>query len=621
MFRRRPCFPGTGAKGVIRSPGAAALKRLSLRRGFFCLIPAIFSIALALASCRSAPVPEETPLPNDVPVVVKPAAQSGGGGVVDEIRTYTERGTPSSLLRTLDIIRSRDLASTDFGRAMVYVNITLLKTLYPAVQTQLPHSDPPVTHSYSRILKDAEKGNYTAPHQNSTDYLEYVLPFLAYYTNIGGRVVQAEQYLSTLPDLEKAARMNVDSVLAPFFIGVVYEQTGRPEEASAKYSQVWDLFPECYPAALGLARVMEGRGRAEEATRFLSDLVLRFPDNFQVKRQLALSYYRSGDWSRAEAAVAEILQRDTRDGEFVLMRAHILVEQGQFLQAQAPLDIYATINPTNRLYLFLRARVQAEGYQNRDAALNYLRSIMRSSAAGGGSASGGGFAAGGGSDEAAVYAAKLLMESSRTEDQAEGRELLRRLLAVSVPPLEVIALALDDVINREAWREGRPYITRLLEERRSSRDLFAAYTLEKGQGNNAAALSFARELYERDRTNEDGAFAYISALIDTGRQNEAASMIESRLNGMGGGVLKSRYYFLRSRTRLNEESAMNDLRSSLFEDPRNLNALIAMFEIYHRRRDERRAVYYLKQALALAPDNPRLKRYEAEYAAVLGIGY
>jgi hypothetical protein len=62
---------------------------------------------------------------------------------------------------------------------------------------------------------------------------------------------------------------------------------------------------------------------------------------------------------------------------------------------------------------------------------------------------------------------------------------------------------------------------------------------------------------------------------------------------------------------------MNDLRSSLFEDPRNLNALLAIFEIYHRRRDERRAVYYLKQALAIAPDNPQLKRYERDYAGLL----
>ena len=63
---------------------------------------------------------------------------------------------------------------------------------------------------------------------------------------------------------------------------------------------------------------------------------------------------------------------------------------------------------------------------------------------------------------------------------------------------------------------------------------------------------------------------------------------------------------------------MNDLSSSLFEDPRNLDALTAMFGIYHRRRDERRAVYYLKQALAISPDNPQLRRYEAEYAGLLG---
>jgi hypothetical protein len=42
-----------------------------------------------------------------------------------------------------------------------------------------------------------------------------------------------------------------------------------------------------------------------------------------------------------------------------------------------------------------------------------------------------------------------------------------------------------------------------------------------------------------------------------------------------------------------------------------------MFEIFHRRREERRAVYYLRQALAIAPDSPRLKNYEREYASLL----
>jgi Tfp pilus assembly protein PilF len=98
-----------------------------------------------------------------------------------------------------------------------------------------------------------------------------------------------------------------------------------------------------------------------------------------------------------------------------------------------------------------------------------------------------------------------------------------------------------------------------------------------------------------------------------GRRSDAAALLEARLAAAGGGVLKSRYYYLRSLLRPGEEAAMNDLHSSLFEDPRNLSALTAMFEIYHRRRDERRALYYLKQALAIAPEDPQLKRYEAEY--------
>jgi tetratricopeptide (TPR) repeat protein len=461
--------------------------------------------------------------------------------------------------------------------------------------------DPPQTHLYARILRDVEKGTYNSPSQTSQDYLEWVLPFLALYAE-----TRPDRLLPVLPDLLKAAELNPASVLAPLFLGLVYERTGSLAEADAAYSNAWTLSPECYPAALGLSRVMEGRGQNQEAARFLSDLVIQYPDNLAIKRQLALVYYRNGDWSRAEPAIAEILQGDSRDAEFILLRAHVLVEQGQFSQAQAPLDLYASINSNSRLYLFLRARVQAEGYRNRDAALNYVRSLLRIS-------SGAVI-----DDEASVYAARLLMESSRVEDQTEGRDLLRRLLDNPNPSLTVVNLALQDSIRRQDWAASRPYLNRLLAERRSIQDLLNAYTVEHSQGNNAAALSFARELYERDRSNDEGIYAYISALIDTGRQEEAVKMLETRLSALPGGVLKSRYFYLRSRTRANEELVMNDLRSSLFEDPRNLNALIAMFEIYHRRRDERRAVYYLKQALALSPTNPQLKRYEAQYAAALG---
>ncbi|MFP3088843.1 tetratricopeptide repeat protein [Treponema sp. TIM-1] len=561
----------------------------------------IILVILIFACQGNAQIVGVTPLPAGPPpgrtgTPARPTVSSEG--VAGEIRSLVELGTPPFLFKALDLIRTRDLGNTEFGRVMIMVIVYMIQKIYPDVSINLPHPDPPKTHEYTRIFLNAEQGKYTYPPPESTDFLEYVLPFFALLS-----VTKEEAFLQAIPDIQKAKQLNPNSALASYFLGMAYEHSGRFSEAEEEYSLAYELSHDCYPAILSLTRIMNITGEREDALRLLSDLVIRYPDNIAIKREIAFAYYHNRDWSRAEAAIAEILQRNNRDSEFLLMQAHVLVERGQFLQAQAPLDLYASVNANNRLYLFLRARIQAEGYRNRDAALNYLRSILRNNP---------------GDDEAAVYATRLLMESPRKEDQAEGRELLQGLLKIESYPLTVLSLEVEDAIRRGAWKEAETYLERLLRERRSSRDLLFAYQVERGLGNKDEALAYARELYEQDPANDEGAVAYVSALIDMGRQNEAGQMIESRLSSLPSGGLKSRYYYLRSRLRKNEELMMNDLRSSLFEDPRNLSALIAMFEIYHYRQDERRAVYYLKQAIALAPENPLVRRYEAEYSALLG---
>jgi Tfp pilus assembly protein PilF len=535
--------------------------------------------------------------------VTQSADKDRGVSIAREIRNLTETGLVSSMLKALEIIVERDLSGSEFGRAMIAVNVAFITRFYPDAGRQLPQPDLPQTHIYARILRDAEKGVYTPPPPESSDFLEHILPFLALYSGDASNAA-SQRLLAALPDLQKAQSLKPSSALAPLFMGLVYERNGLLDEAAGAFAQAQDVSDECYPADLGLARVLNRSGKKQEAALVFQDLLQRFPDSLEVKRQWAIMLYEDGDWQQAESAVAGVLQRDSRNGEFILMRARILIELGQFSQAQAPLDLYAAINPNNRNYLFLRARVQAEGYRNRDSALGFLRAILRGSPA---------------DEEASIYTTRLLLESTRVSEQEEGRELFRRLIAAPQPALALLAVGAQDAIRRESWKEAQNYLVRLLEERRSSQDLAAACTVEHGLGNNARALSYARELYERDSASDEGAGVYISALIDTGRRDEASALIESRLANAASGVVKSRYYYLRSRLRSDEETAVGDLRSSLFEDPRSLGALTAMFEIYHRRRDERRAVYYLKQALTIAPDNPLLRRYEREYAAQLGI--
>jgi tetratricopeptide (TPR) repeat protein len=482
------------------------------------------------------------------------------------------------------------------------VAAALIRSIYPDLPVRYLPPDPPLTGVYTRILRDADRGVYSPPQAGSRDFLECILPFLAWYPDPRG----SPRFRDALPDLEKAASINPDSVLPFIFRGFVYEKEGRAQEAEAAYLRALELAADCYPAELGLVRIMNSRGEEERATARLAELSLRYPDNAGIKKEMARNYAAGRDWSRAEALITEILQRNPRDGEFLLLRAYTAMEQGRYQEAQTPLDAYAPIDSGNRRYLFLRARLQAELYRNRDSALNYLRSIIRTWPD---------------DAEALVYMAGLLMESARPGDITEGRTILTRLLGQPNPNPDVLSLAVRDAVRRAAWREARELLERLLAKRRNNGDLLDAYNVERGLGNSAAALSYARELFNRESAGEEAVAAYLTALIDTGRQSEALRIIEQRLETASGGAQKSRYYYLRSRLRNNDDAAMSDLRSSLFEDPRNLDALVAMFEIYHRRRDERRAVYYLKQALALDPNNPQLRRYETEYRAALGSSY
>lgn len=557
------------------------------------------SVGTFLVSCATPSPVVETPIVS---------AANGGNptsgtdnrqtGLVDEIKSLIELGTPPSLVRALDIIRSRDLSSGEFGRAMTAVCVVLMQRLYPEIPSELPPADPPPTNQYTRILREAERGAYTPPSSISVDYLEHVLPFLALLNE-----TRAERLAAALPDLEKASRLGRPSVLDAYFLGLALERRGLTAEALAAYNRARAVSEEAYPAAVGAARILAAEGKTAESIEILSALLLRYPDNLLIKRELARAYYQAKDWSRAAGIVAEVLQRDPKDSRFTLMRAHILVEQGSFTQAQPLLDAYAAVDAANPLYLILRARVQAEGYKNRDSALTYLRALLRLRPD---------------DEEALAYAAKLLLESARPEELAEGRMIVSRLTNAGSKNPAIIELALKDAVARNAWRDALPLVELLLAGRRTASDLRSAYAVYRGLGELDEALAVARELFERDQANLEWTGFYVSALVDSGQNEEAARILDARLPTMSGGSVKSRFLFLRSRLRADQEAAMGDLRSSLFEDPRNLDSLVAMLDIYHERKDERRAVYYLKQALALAPDNQKLLRYREIYAEAMG---
>ena len=72
--------------------------------------------------------------------------------------------------------------------------------------------------------------------------------------------------------------------------------------------------------------------------------------------------------------------------------------------------------------------------------------------------------------------------------------------------------------------------------------------------------------------------------------------------------VKSYLYYRRSFLQLTEEKSLADLRSSLIANPRNSDALFRMYEIYYSKEDYRKAQYYLRQVVAINPNDSSIKK-------------
>ncbi|WP_461248117.1 tetratricopeptide repeat protein, partial [Treponema sp. R6D11] len=328
----------------------------------------ILLLALIIFSCKSTPASKT----NSPEPPKKTDSKAPAGGLAEEIRDLVETGLLSSMTQAQELIRSRDLGNAEFGRTMNSLIALIVKRVYPDSKLALANVDLPLTSVYNRIIKEAEKGVYVHPGENSTDFFEYVLPFFAVNNETTSELLAA-----ALKNLSKADGLKPDSVLPAYFSGLIYERMNQLKDADAAYKKAYSISNEFYPAITGSARLLALNGRRSEAATLLSDLIIRYPDSLYIKSQLANTYYEGRDWLRAMPVVDDILKNDPRNGDLLLMKAHILIEQGNFAQANTVLATYASINSNNRQYLFLRAGLQAEVNKNRDSALNYLLSICR----------------------------------------------------------------------------------------------------------------------------------------------------------------------------------------------------------------------------------------------------
>ena len=110
--------------------------------------------------------------------------------------------------------------------------------------------------------------------------------------------------------------------------------------------------------------------------------------------------------------------------------------------------------------------------------------------------------------------------------------------------------------------------------------------------------------------------AEVQVLISEGKRADASNLIQKAISVYSGKV-KSDFYFEKSRIASSDDDTLADLRLSLTANPRNPDALFALYKYYFDKADYRKAQYYLRQVVALNPENSKLTELNAQLDSLI----
>ena len=440
---------------------------------------------------------------------------------------------------------------------------------------------------YTGALTSVKKGIYDTSTGN-TDFLSTFLPSLVLLTpNITQNVQnQCEQ------GILNSLAMNPDSVAANYLAGVYYEKAGDYKKSEEYLKKVYSS-SKTMEILLEYAKVLTKNGNPSLAQTVLQESGAENSTNIQVLKQNAYIAFDKKDYAAAEDYVARVLQQTPNDLEFVLFRAKIFIEKNDYIHAVSLLDMYARQNDENIDYLILRATVQLDWSKNTNAATETIEKAMRLYPD---------------NAEVLMIAAKI---SSVTDGPVGGKyadELAVMVLDKDPSNESALIYALDGLVQRENWQEAYDISSKLIKNQAGNDELIMKHvTVCLKLGKKSEAKEIAEKAYASNAANETVAQTYILVCTEVLSRDESLKLIDSMMSG-ASSKMKSYLYYRRSYLQRNEDSSLADLRSSLIANPRNSDALFRLYEIYYGKKDYRKAQYYLRQVVAINPNDSSVKK-------------
>ncbi|MCR5766623.1 MAG: hypothetical protein K6G09_11705 [Treponema sp.] len=508
---------------------------------------------------------------------------------IDEsIVSGVENGSPESIKLAVSKLRKSDGEYAENEKVLMNVAAEIMHMVWPSEKTNWETFDEIEDNSYTGSINSAKNGIFDSSTGN-VDFLSTTLPILVILTqNISPNV-----YEQCEPSVQAALELNPDSLLINYLAGILYKQEGDYPNAEKYLQLAYEKSSNVLEVILAYSDVLVLNKKAAVAFQVIASVPAEYDEDILVLKERAKVSFVNKDYSSAEKYVAKVLQKTPNDLDFLLFRAKIFIEKKDYIHAVSLLDMYARQNDTNVDYLILRAKVQLDWSKNTNAATETVEKALRLYPE---------------NEELLMLATRI---SSVTDSPVAGKyadELASYVLKANPDNKEALIYAMEGLIQRENWNEAYKLSSQLILNEAASEEVILNHVRICTQLKKyTEALETATNAYRRNPENEIIMQAYVIAYCSVNSNEEALNLINGFITA-SSSKMKSYLYYQRSFLQHTEEAALADLRSSLIANPRNSDSLFRLYEIYYEKEDYRKAQYYLRQVVAINPNDSSIRK-------------
>lgn len=579
-----------------------ALKKISGVNYLFFLFFSVFAAALFF-SCASVPSQspngglvsgkytgnpdEKTAINHQASEEKKNRSYTYFSAVPKEIMADVEIGSPSSLRRAIQAIRKQDSELTENEKVLIAIESNIMQMVWTNERVDWESPEVSTGNSYLGAINSAKNGIYDTSTGN-VDFLTIVLPSL-----VVAKVSDVSSFfLDSEAALKKGLQLCPDSVLASYLLGMLYKKNSLYEKAAEQFREAARKAPELFQVLYAYAEALYLSGNQQEAENQIKILLEKYPSDAGVLKLGAQIYFLENDYSKAEEYISRVLQQEPNDLSAVLFRARILIQKKDYIHAASLLDVYSRQDSFSKDYLILRSQIQFEWSKNNAAAVATIENALKNYP---------------GDKDVLLYAAKISSSTGLSVAGQTAEFYANQVLAVAPDEKEALFYATEGFIREKEWQKAYDVSSKLISEDNSNRGyLFNHVEICLALKRYDEAWNLVSQAYRQSPSDESVVQAYISVMVASGRNAQALALINQQIDS-AGSKLKSFLYFQRSFLRETEALSLSDLRSSLIANPRNSDALFRLYEIYFAKNDYRKAQYYLKQVVALNPNDSALR--------------